>query len=77
MFGDELKREREAAGLTQEGLAERAGVHRTYVSMLERGQKSPTLDVLFRIAGALEVRASVLISRVEEGGHGKTRHTRK
>jgi len=56
---------RKKAGLSQEELAERAGIHRTYVSLLERNRKSPTLDVLFRVCRALRVRASVVIARVE------------
>ena len=66
MLGEELRSAREAAGLTQEQLAERAGVHRTYVSMLERDQKSPTVQVLFRICEAMGIRASKLLTRVED-----------
>lgn len=65
MLGDELRRARDAAGLTQEDLAEKAKVHRTYVSLLERDRKSPTLDTLFRLCGALGVLPSALIARVE------------
>jgi transcriptional regulator with XRE-family HTH domain len=65
MIGDELRAVRKKAGLSQEELAERAGIHRTYVSLLERNRKSPTLDVLFRVCRALRVRASVVIARVE------------
>jgi transcriptional regulator with XRE-family HTH domain len=65
MFGEELKKAREAAGLTQEELAFKAEVHRTYVSLLERNQKSPTLDVLFRLAQALGITASRLVARSE------------
>ena len=43
-----------AAGLSQEKLAETAGLHPTYVSMVERGIRNPTLDVAARIAKALE-----------------------
>lgn len=67
MFGDELKKAREAANLTQDELAVRAGVHRTYVSLLERGKKDPTLQVLFRLAAALGLSASRLVARVEKG----------
>jgi transcriptional regulator with XRE-family HTH domain len=67
MLGDELRKAREAAGLTQEEVAFRAGLHRTYVSLLERDRKSPTLDVLFRLCDAIGVKASELIRRVEEG----------
>lgn len=67
MLGAELKKAREAAGLTQEKLGFKAGVHRTYVSMLEREQASPTVDTLIRICKALKVRAWELIRRAEEG----------
>ena len=53
MLGKELRKAREAAGMSQEELAFRARVHRTYISLLERDKKSPTLDVLFRICGAM------------------------
>lgn len=65
MFGTELKKLREKAALSQEQLAARAGVHRTYVSLLERNKKSPTLDVLFRLCKALSVPAHKVIARVE------------
>jgi transcriptional regulator with XRE-family HTH domain len=65
MLGEELRRAREAAGTTQEQLADRAGVHRTYVSLLERDKKSPTVAVLFRLCDALGILPSTLIARVE------------
>jgi transcriptional regulator with XRE-family HTH domain len=66
MLGAQLRKAREAAGLTQEDVSFRAGVHRTYVSLLERDKKSPTIDVLFRLCDAIDIRASDLIRRVEE-----------
>lgn len=51
--------------MTQEELADRAGLHYTYISLLERDKKSPTIDSLFRICKALGVSASSLIARVE------------
>ena len=66
MLGKELKRVREAAGLSQERLAFAAGVHRTYISLLERDKKSPTLNVLFRICKALKISAAELVARVEQ-----------
>ena len=65
MMGEELRKAREKAGLTQDELAFKAHVHRTYVSLLERGKKSPTIDVLFRLCDALGIAASRLIARVE------------
>jgi transcriptional regulator with XRE-family HTH domain len=66
MFGDVLRTYRKESGLTQEELAHRAEIHRTYVSLLERNEKSPTLNVLFRICKALEVRPSEVLDGVEE-----------
>ena len=66
MVGRELRKAREAAGLSQEQLAFKAGVHRTYVSMLERDKKSPTLAVLFRLCAALGVSPSRFVARVED-----------
>ena len=65
MVGEELRKAREAAGMTQEGLAFEAGLSRPYVSILERDLKSPTLHALFRICAALGIKASVLVARVE------------
>ena len=65
MFGDELKKARLEKGLSQEQLAFEAELDRTYISHLENNHKSPTLDVVFRIADALGIKASVLIARVE------------
>lgn len=65
MLGDELRKAREAANLSQEKLAFEADVDRTYVSHLENNKKSPTVDVLFRLAAALGVPASELLARVE------------
>jgi transcriptional regulator with XRE-family HTH domain len=66
MLGDELKKAREAAGLSQEKLAFAAELDRTYISHLENDKKSPTLDVVFRICDALKIPASELIGRVEK-----------
>jgi len=65
MFGDVLRQAREKAGLTQEQLAFEARLHRTYISLMERNVKSPTLDVLLRLGDALKIPASRLVGRVE------------
>lgn len=67
MIGDEIRRARQKAGLSQEKLAFEAGIHRTYVSLLERDIKSPTVTMLFRVCKALKVRPSRLIARIERG----------
>ncbi|WP_398482390.1 helix-turn-helix domain-containing protein [Tardiphaga sp.] len=56
---------RQSAGLSQEELAERAAIHRTYVSQVERGLKSPTVATLFRLALALETAPSKILKRIE------------
>ena len=52
-IGAKLRAVREKLGMSQEEVAERAGVDRTYISILERGLKSPTLDTMERICAAL------------------------
>jgi transcriptional regulator with XRE-family HTH domain len=52
-IGTVLRKKRQQLGLSQEKIAELAGVDRTYVSILERGLKSPTLDTFERICAAL------------------------
>ena len=62
-FGRLARRRRAEAGLSQEALAGMAGLHRTYVSLLERGRRAPTIDVLSRLAAAL---GTTMVSLVEE-----------
>jgi transcriptional regulator with XRE-family HTH domain len=66
MVGEELRKAREAAGLTQEELSSKARVDRSYISQLERGLKSPTLDMLLRLCKALGVSAAEIVARVEK-----------
>lgn len=61
-FAAWLRERRQAAGLSQEELAEKAGLHRTYVSQLERGLKSPTLDVLADLAAAFEMNLKAFLA---------------
>jgi len=64
-FGETLREIRSAAGISQEKLALESGCHRTYVSLLERGLKSPSLSILFRIAEALHIAPSDIVRHVE------------
>jgi transcriptional regulator with XRE-family HTH domain len=64
-FGEELRKAREKAGLSQEKLGFESGYHPTYISQLERGLKSPTLKAIFSLAKALGVRPSSLLKNVE------------
>ena len=53
IFAANMRRLRLLAGLSQEALADRAGLHRTYVSSIERGERNITLENIFRLANAL------------------------
>jgi len=66
LFGEILREKRNQLGLSQEALASKSGFHRTYISMLERGKKSPSLSTLTKLAKALNVKLSQIISELEE-----------
>lgn len=72
MLGQELRKARLAALLTQEALAFSSGVDRTYISELENDLKSPTIETLQRLCAAMGVKASQLLARAE-----RTRDIRK
>lgn len=61
IFAANVRRRRLELGLSQEELAERAGVHRTYVGMLERSEKNVTIYNIERVALALGVEAYTLL----------------
>jgi transcriptional regulator with XRE-family HTH domain len=60
-FGRRLQDRRVKRGLSQEELAHQSGLHRTYISQIERGLKSPTLATIYAIAFALDEDAGGLI----------------
>ncbi|MBX3576099.1 MAG: helix-turn-helix transcriptional regulator [Rhizobiaceae bacterium] len=63
VFARNLRRRRQVAGLSQEELAHRADIDRTYVSALERSVYAATIDVVDKLAGVLGVDASDLLKR--------------
>ena len=65
-FGYAVKVRREELGLTQEDLAEKAGIHRTYLSDVERGTRNLSLINIERLAAALAMSRSVLFAAVEQ-----------
>lgn len=64
-FGIAVRVRRTNAGISQEKLAELAGLHPTYVGMVERGVRNPTIDVAARLAKALKVALPKLISEAQ------------
>lgn len=65
-FGQAVRDRRKELGLSQEELGERADLHRTYVSQVERGLKSPSLTSVEHLAKVLGVRPSELIRAAEK-----------
>ncbi|WP_330985852.1 MULTISPECIES: helix-turn-helix transcriptional regulator [Enterobacterales] len=65
VFGSVLRTLRKKAGLTQEQLGFEAGLERNYISMLELGQRHPSLATVFKLAPPLEVSPSQIIAIVE------------
>jgi transcriptional regulator with XRE-family HTH domain len=63
-FGDNLLRIRQARKLSQENLADKAGIHRTQISLLEGGRRQPLLETLVRLAGALDVPVDALFEGI-------------
>ena len=61
-----IKRLRTRKGWSQEQLADEAGLHRTYVSGVERGTRNPTVEIVGKIANALGVKPSELFREVAE-----------
>lgn len=64
-FGQTLRDYRKRAKLSQEALALECDLDRTFISLLERGRRQPTLKTLFRIAKILKISPSELIAAVE------------
>ena len=62
-FGSVLRAVRQEAGVSQEDLAFRADVDRTYPSLLERGRRQPTLAIVLRVARALTMEPAELVNR--------------
>lgn len=63
VLGNAIKRERSALGISQEELAGRAGLHRTYVSDVERGARNPSIESVEKLAVALQVPMPTLFRR--------------
>jgi len=60
-FGAQVRKLRKERGMTQEQLADAAGIERSYMGTIERGERNPTLLKVYRIAKALKVSAGQLL----------------
>jgi transcriptional regulator with XRE-family HTH domain len=74
-FGENLRRERKRADLSQEEVGFRASLHRTEVGLLERGARVPRIDTLIKLASVLGVRidCTLLEGITWEPGHRRAR----
>lgn len=63
-FGEQVRALREARDLSQEGLADAAGLHRTHISLIERGRRSVRLETIERLAQALRAQPAELMPTI-------------
>ena len=63
-FGEKVRNLRETKGMSQEELANAADLHRTHISLIERGQRSVRLETIERLAVALKVQPSDLMPEI-------------
>jgi transcriptional regulator with XRE-family HTH domain len=64
-FGEAVRSERLRRELTQQQLAELAGLHHNYISLIERGKTAPALDTVFALAKGLDCKGSKLVEAAE------------
>ncbi len=66
ILGNNIRKFREAKDWSQEDLAEKSDLHRTYISGIERGVRNPSLTIIFKLANGLSVEPSDLLKRKVE-----------
>jgi transcriptional regulator with XRE-family HTH domain len=65
LFGDAIRSERQKLGLSQEELAFRCGLHRTYIGSVERGERNISLENIVKIAETCGISTSTLLRNAE------------
>lgn len=66
IVGNVIAEERRKKGVSQEVLSGLAGIGRTHLSAIERGERKPTLETLFRISEALNIKMSDIVQEIEK-----------
>ncbi len=69
-FGAQLREARRRQRISQDELARRSGLHRTFIGGIERGQRNPSLTNIARLASALDVPVAELVEDLDERPHG-------
>jgi transcriptional regulator with XRE-family HTH domain len=64
-----MKQERKKNGMSQEELAHLCNIDRTYISLIERKKRNPTLDVIFRISYSFQIKPSTFVKMLEDTMH--------
>lgn len=64
-LGELIRKKREAIGLSQEALAAEIGIHRNYIGSIERGERQFSVEILWKIAKGLNMKASTLLKKCE------------
>ena len=64
-FGDRVRERRQELGWSQEQLALKASINRTYIASLESGRRNPSLDLIARLAASLKIDAAELVTGLE------------
>jgi len=70
VFARNLRKARNAAGFSQEALADQAGVDRSYISALERGVYAASIDMVEKLCLVLEIEPTILLERPQKRGKG-------
>lgn len=68
LFGQNVRLAREKKGWSQDRLSEESGLHRTYISGIERGVRNPTIEIVQQIALALDVDVQNLFVKIKVKG---------
>ena len=71
LLGHAIKAHRSSLGISQEELAHRSGLHRTYISDLERGARNPSIESIEKLARALHVSVAKLFQAGSDGDRSK------
>lgn len=75
IIGERIRIYRKRAGLSQEKLAELAGVHNTYIGQLERGEKNASIETIEKITRALGISFETLFEKIIPGDTAPSGHT--